>query len=392
VEFTYNLAETRVRISGSVTRKFDTILESASESLDEITFSWETIGDEQASRTLRTDKKFLSDLELSLSFTDDRRLTSVSVSTTSAADEALGAAAKLVGIGVGATIGGWPAAAMAAGVATKRLLSANLGIEPTDEAADDPLAEDEAEIQPEDKVAEAYSSAHAMESAQAAKYLGLSASVMQALLETRIQVVADPSDPELATRKTRLSQVAREVDAELTRLKTHFEAWRSGTFDTTTESIEALLEMRQLPFLIDGELRFSELRNTQDLSSGDVWDTLGVCVARFEDQRPVDSNVEEDNRQEGIWIRQAHWRQFALVARKAGKVEVTSRFQRFVLDDGCREEYFPWEDGLFRDRKLGLEFSDLARSSKARQDPKRSWTPSPEHRIRYSPDSPQARD
>ncbi len=346
-EQTYYLPETRVRFTASVTTTTDALAGGEpSMELDDPEFAFESWRDDQAPRTVRLDAGAWRDLDISVGFSDDRRLTSFDGTSTGRAGDVIKAAVSLASIGAGFAVGG-PAAAGAAAVARKR---------------------DPATSEPGETPWDLYAKAHPTAAERLLAYTRLRDEATAALLEARAGVLraikADQGWREAERKVTALTRLLAETDVEVARLTALFDAWRKSKQSRTEAIVNALWEMRHLPRITDQELDWESAADTDiDPTAKSVWDTYGVALARDESHAlsgPAEIVHGDPGSDDGIWVRHPRLAVLRVVHRAPGsslRIERTER--RLVMDDRCTNEFLPFDKPFFGKRSLTLQFSDI---------------------------------
>ena len=359
-DITYFLPETRVRFTARVTRTTDTLLGGEpSTDLDDPAFAFEPWRDNEAKYTAHLDPGLLRDLDMSLGFSEDQRLTSFDGSSTGHLSEVIKASVTLVATGAGlllrgpAGVGGVAAAAVASAVSKRATLGTG----------------DEKPLSPAERAWAAYEGANKDAAARLTAYKRLRADAATALLAARQGVVTAIADPiarrEAERQVASLARLLTDSEAELARLTILFQAWWHGHQEKEEQSINALWEQRHLPRLVGATLDWDSAARDVDPTARSVWDEYGVALARDDtyaprEQPPDIVHGDPERQHQGIWVRHPRLGVLHVVhSRPDGAVRIERTERRLLMDDKCQREFIPLDKGLFGKRSLTLSFSSL---------------------------------
>jgi hypothetical protein len=256
-EIKYHLPVSCVRVTGSITHSYDTILDKT-ESTREATIAFDVMA-APPELTANIQSGLLRDTNVAFELSEDGRLVSSSVESTGEAGKALLGVVTFGGAIAGAVVGLSPAAVGGA-------LAVAAGRFARDGKAHAELLKDaEKPEEKKDRVAKAYEEKYPQVLALKERY----ATLISSLGEGVVKALEDVSNAHEAARQQALTQ-ARTLRqalgfarAESERLDAHFNAWRATTLKTRVEQHEHLLTVDALresvPRIENGEVKFGNL-------------------------------------------------------------------------------------------------------------------------------------
>lgn len=352
----YYLPESRVMLSGIVEQVTTTFGQQPQVAIHPLStgVAWQTCADQQASATLDVDAGLLEDRVAALTFSADRRLASLSSSSAGKLDGFVKAALK-----------------------TAVSLAVVVGGRPLSETAEPPTFT---------TAADGYDHSRPEDSKRLAQLRAQLVRARSTLVAKRAVLLdQDPGDPvdDTHLREIRaLSAMTDQIEADVDQAAAAFEAWKQTHTTARTEQLEALLELRQLPFWKDGTLDWESTSppTAGELGARDVWDRLGFVLARLSPSR-TPQLAEPDGG--GVLVRIPRLISLALVRRDASNPDgpsdvpddapgnVEEILHRWVMDDRCDTEFLPLARRLAGNREISLGFDDsgalvsLSKSSKS---------------------------
>jgi hypothetical protein len=357
-EINYCLPISVAHASGTVTITKDTVLDRA-ESAPQATMVLDVIGESPA-QTARIESGWLRDTGVAFELTDDGRLTSSAVESTGQGGKAVLAVA-----GVGAFVGG-----LALGLPPGALIAAAGAV--VGKAADLPNLEKafgrtHAELaaeqtSDEQRIEEAYQKAHPRVLSLSKEYASLALELnLKLAAAARELVEAESTDVRpLALWKLRTyGQALAAVQAELDRLKQHFNAWRAGTFTTRTETHVYLLPVdliraADVTVAEDGTLTFPESPAAKKVEH--VWDKLGLIVRVAAAGKDKATNLPRTGDNE-LLFRIPRRVRLEVYERKEGKALLLESKEHLIMDGLSAVKTIKLRKSMWAKRSSTLKFS-----------------------------------
>ena len=340
-EVRYHLPETRVTLSGIVEHVTTTF--GATPDVDSHPLStgviWETYADQQAAATLNVDAGMLEDRIAALTFTADRRLASLASSSTGKLDGFVKAVAKAA--------------------ATVVVLAGGKALNDGGEAAKFTTA------------ADGYDHLEPEASKRLAKLRAQLATARTTLAEKRQALLdRDPAEQidEAHLKEVRaLTALVGQIEDDVDQANAAFQAWKQARTAKRTEQLEAVLELRQLPFwrgdVLDWEATSPPISG--ELGARDIWDRLGFVVARLSPSRTPRLAEQTTG---GVLVRIPRQISVAVIRRDDGggggaqgphgSAHLEEIIHRTVMDDRCDTEFLPLERRLAGSREVAIGFDD----------------------------------
>ncbi len=352
----YFLPVTTVRFTGKTTVTTDELRDPTVVTVDTAADAcFITRADSRYPRTAQVRTRPVSDVNISLSLTDDQRLTAASSDSTGQ----LGSVVSTV-LGTAVTTG---AMILAAGLTESvRTYSAR-------------AAADNAEAK--------YLADHAEAATLRTRYRTIVATTATRIADlTEVLANSGTANPAVATELSQLRIARLNAEAELTRLDASFDAWRAGfrksvtselVIDVPTDALPAHSTVK--PDSTETDLRSHRLGGTFDsagLSTAAlaVWNQLGVIVTRGSagiDAVPGDEPAT-DRRQtvnaatsDGIVIRrpdQITWRLWSRVTPTQSDVVLVRESAAAVVDARSSEVFFKFRKSMWAKRSIKVGLSD----------------------------------
>lgn len=355
IDVDYFLPVTMAQLTCRVVTTTDTILETSSrETLDWVA-QFITQADRTAPRRLTLRSGAVFDYSMSLTLTEDGRLTSADVESTGQAGKVLSAAVTLASV-----------AAAVAGAPVPVITTATVG---TILGAGDSLRNiigfrGDGDLQWDaDPVDERYRQDHPDE-ARRLKHL---LETIDALRAT-INDLRDPNTTEssntyqVAQRYELLTKMLSDAKAELAEAEAAKAAWRAGTFKAKTEVFDLVVPISSLPTLSHGTLSFPAVPEHASLEA--LYEQAGTIVAIPGDPTGAALAIAADNpisypSADSIHVRQPRQVELVTVVKDGGLPRVTEHHRELMVDDASRELTVQTRRSLWGKRKLNLKLTEL---------------------------------
>jgi hypothetical protein len=365
----YRLPLSAVRVSGTLKRTKDTILNTTE---DEPTVGVEMVTVADASTELELKYSFgpLNDTTVGLERLEDGRLASSSSESTGQGTKVITAVTGIAATGVGFALAGVPGAALVATAAAaagrpatteemEALLQVRVGNEDSEKETDD------------EKIAKKYHEEHAG-LAKARVDLAKRVELLRRTIGDLAKDVIEAGEPDVRKAKVKELRAAEAalniVRAELEGIDRHFKLWREATLKSRLETIDLLITLDEIaqagPSRVTeaGALRFPAIAADATLNGAQkkvkrLWDDFDVSLVFDDDPsvpNPVAAGAPDKNQ---VVTREPRWVTLKVYERD-GKRRALKNEKRYAVVDGkCNHRTFELRSSFLSRKSSKVTFS-----------------------------------
>lgn len=356
----YFLPITKARLTATVTTVTDSLAkengQDATRRLETShTFSLVTVADPKGPRTLSVERGIWQDYFFELDLTEDGRMVTADVKSSGRAGVVLATGVTVAAAAVLA-VGHVPAAALALAALVAHTVSR---VGSTEEA----LAEFEAEPEEahSDPVWEAYRQEHLADALRIERLAGQVAATVERIDQARDDLrdaIADPAKRAECRRQLAvLRPLLGDLNADLEDRWQSFTTWRESTLTRTARGFDELLQLDELPRLVDDDLNFGD--DDHRRKARDFWAKTDWILATVDEPAGQAAPAAKPTPAAELRSRRPRPVVLAHVQKVNGK-PVPVQFDRVMAMDGhCLELTLPLRASKTAKRLTSVKFSPL---------------------------------